>query len=319
MANFNATGRIRTWLVGLFAKSVNGIKSDVERQDVLRWLADARDVVGSERSAREKYAELYKMFDTKKAVRAAFDGVVSAVQNYKRSDLPLAVKVSIPVTLLAAPFIGGQGVGIAALGGAIGLPALLLIFLGSAGISSIIEACVQSREARGLLGGLSVFIAQDEILRRATSAMKKAMQHDPIEACKANMPPHCDAIRERLLTMDPFDFERHVMGFFAEAGMLAWVTRKSNDMGVDGFAKHPEGLMVVQCKRYAPDNHVGAPAVQQFKGVIEENEAHRGYIVTTSDFSSAARQSASLSERVVLVAMDDLVGWHETAPSFSAA
>lgn len=71
------------------------------------------------------------------------------------------------------------------------------------------------------------------------------------------------------------------MSFFLAADKVAQATKKSNDMGGDGFARHPDGLIVVQCKRYGPANLVGRPAVQQFKGVIKENDALRGYLVTT--------------------------------------
>ena len=100
------------------------------------------------------------------------------------------------------------------------------------------------------------------------------------------------------------------MGFFQNQGMLAWVTKKSNDAGVDGFARHPKGLIIVQCKRYNPDNSVGRPAIQQFKGVIEENEAWRGYIITTSQFSSEAIDSASKNDKLYLVDMETIVKWH---------
>lgn len=61
---------------------------------------------------------------------------------------------------------------------------------------------------------------------------------------------------------------------------------------------------------------MGRPAIQQFKGVIEEHGAFRGYVVTTSGFTDEAIESAGLSEKVVLVDMDVLVGWHSSAPRF---
>ena len=81
---------------------------------------------------------------------------------------------------------------------------------------------------------------------------------------------------------------------------------------MDGFARHPEGLIVVQCKRNAPENPVGRPVVQQFKGVVEENGAWRGYIVTTSSFSEEAVESAAMNDRVRLVDLNALIQWHKT-------
>ena len=88
------------------------------------------------------------------------------------------------------------------------------------------------------------------------------------------------------------------------------MTKKSNDAGVDGFARHPDGLIIVQCKRHAPENLVGRPVVQQIKGVIEENEVWRGYIVTTSYFTGDAKESAIKNEKIFLADMNILVEWH---------
>lgn len=58
------------------------------------------------------------------------------------------MKIALPATLAAIPLVGGHAAGIAAFGGALGVPVLLLIFLGTAGITSIIEAAVTNPEAR---------------------------------------------------------------------------------------------------------------------------------------------------------------------------
>ncbi len=74
---------------------------------------------------------------------------------------------------------------------------------------------------------------------------------------------------------------------------------------------HPDGLIVVQCKRNSEDNAVGRPIVQQFKGVIEEQKAFRGYIVTTSRFTEEARSSAEQNDRIRLIDWQELLVWHE--------
>lgn len=160
-------------------------------------------------------------------------------------------------------------------------------------------------------------IAEDEIARRVSASMKAAMKEEPLEPKRFKVPPDEEKLRQKLLEMDPFDFERHVVSFFS-VGMEAWVTRKSNDFGVDGFARGADGLIVIQCKRYAPDNPVGAPAVREFKGVIEENGAARGYLVTTSRFTADALASGGKSSSLELVDMDALVRWH-AAPPFGTA
>ncbi|RAU21371.1 restriction endonuclease [Paramagnetospirillum kuznetsovii] len=302
--------RLRTWLAALFVKAINGMSRQEDRADAVRWLALSQDIVASDTSAREKFVALNSQINARKTASVIAHSVAEAVRNYKNSDLPLPVKIAVPVTLLAVPFVGGQGAGVAALGTAAGVPALLLVFLGAAGISSILEALAQGGAGMGDLARVLELIAHDEILRRTSTAMQKAMQDEPKGAFRRDMPMAEIELRDALLTMDPFAFESHVVGFFAAQGMEAWVTRKSNDFGVDGFARHPDGLIVVQCKRNGPGNPVGRPVVQQFKGVVEENGAWRGYIVTTSSFTEEARTSAALSERIVLVDMDELIRWH---------
>jgi len=310
------TQRLKEWLVGLFIKAITSVSKDEDRLDIIQWLTLAREVVGSDKSTKKKFTELYCLLNTKKMVRIAFNSVVESVRKYKSSDLPLAVKVTVPVTLLAVPFLGGHGAGIVALGGGIGLPALLLLFIGTAGITSIIEACVKNNMARGCVGVVAALIVRDEMKRRASAALMKAMEEERADPIRVDMPEDEAGQREKLLAMDPFKFEGHVMSFFVLAGLEAWSTKKSNDMGIDGFAKHPDGDIVVQCKRYAPDNLVGRPDVQKFKGAIEDNGALRGYLVTTSGFTKHAQESAGRSERVTLVEMDELIGWHKVSPNF---
>jgi restriction system protein len=146
--------------------------------------------------------------------------------------------------------------------------------------------------------------------------MKAAMKEQPMDPTRFAMPVEEIALRQHLLSMDSFNFERHCMSFFLGAGLEAWATRKSNDFGVDGFAIHSDGLIIVQCKRNSSANKVGRPIIQQFKGVAEEQNAHRGYVITTSTFTEDAIESASLTTKIMLVAMDDLVRWHAVPPIF---
>ena len=66
----------------------------------------------------------------------------------------------------------------------------------------------------------------------------------------------------------------------------------------------------------ASGNKVGRPTIQLFKGVAEEQNAHRGYVITTSTFTEDAIESAALTSKTVLVAIDDLVRWHVDPPIF---
>jgi restriction system protein len=311
------TQGIKKWLVGLFASAINHTTRPEDRVLAIRWLSQSRDVVASDARSIEKLKQLHSLISSRTAVVAIANSVSEAVSNYRTSNLPWSMKIALPATLAAIPLVGGHAAGIAAFGGAVGVPVLLLIFLGTAGITSIIEAVVTSPEGRTRIAEIIDVIIEDERLRRTSAQMKAAMKEQPMDPTRFAMPAEEIALRQYLLSMDPFDFERHSMSFFEGAGLEAWVTRKSNDFGVDGFAIHPDGPMIVQCKRNATANKVGRPTIQQFKGVVEEQNAHRGYVVTTSAFTEEAIESAVLTSKIVLVSMDDLVRWHEEPPTFS--
>ncbi len=67
---------------------------------------------------------------------------------------------------------------------------------------------------------------------------------------------------------------------------------------------------MVQCKRYGMGHKVGRPALMNFKTVIADQKAFRGYVVTTSGFSSKAVAYAAAAPTMVLVDMAGLVRWH---------
>lgn len=283
---------------------------DQARATTVAWLLSARSVMASDQlSVADKFRKLLdnppadSTLSTLKAVGgAAFAGYRS---------LPLALQLSLPATLVAAPFLGGAGVGIAALGGAIRLPALLVFFLGVSGITSVIEALLHTKDGDAVfLQSVLALLATDAALFRLNQATRETIAKDIAQPRKQPMPTPQDALLAKLLSLSPFDFERHVMAFFADAGMTAWVTPAGADAGIDGVAKDGQRAILVQCKRYAPGNPVGRPVIQQFKGVIEENAAALGVFVTTSDFTAQARESAAKNERLVLVDGERLMRWH---------
>ncbi len=265
---------LRDWLIKLFIASIKNVSRDEDRAEILRWLELSREILASDRSQKDKFTELYSLLSARKTAQIILNSVVESVKNYKNADLPLAVKISVPLTLLALPVVGGHGAGVAAFGSAIGLPVLLLIFLGTAGITAIIEAFTGSANAKTYVEGILALIAHDEVLRQIRSALKNGTQGAPREPIRSQMPEDEDGIRTKLFAMDAYEFEGHVMSFFKGAGWEAVATQPSADGGIDGFAKHPDGrLIVVQCKRYAETISIGRPAIHQFWGAIEENKA----------------------------------------------
>ncbi len=302
--------RVREWVVSLFVKAVESCSTERDRADLLAWLSDVRFDLEQNTTPADRFRAVSARIDGKKTAQVLGRSVGETFNSYKNSSLPLPVKIAIPVTLAASTVIGGAGVGIAGLGTAIGAPALLLVFLGAAGITSVIDAVLTNKSAGEYVAFIGAMIAHDEMLRRTKAELRKAMAAKPAAPHRYDVPEEYAALQQALLQLQSYEFEQHVMSFFQKEGLTAWVTKQSNDAGVDGFARHPEGLIVVQCKRNASGNLVGRPTVQQFKGVIEENTAWRGYIVTTSSFTNEARESAAKNPRLILVDMPLLANWH---------
>lgn len=112
-------------------------------------------------------------------------------------------------------------------------------------------------------------------------------------------------------TMDPIAFERLVlqlleaMGYGAGSLGARMTTKASGDGGIDGII-HEDALgldaVYIQAKRYAADSKVGRPALQQFVGSLTGEGANKGVFVTTSAFSSEARDFLRrVQHRIVLI------------------
>lgn len=75
------------------------------------------------------------------------------------------------------------------------------------------------------------------------------------------------------------------------------------DGGIDGIIKEDRlGLdaVYVQAKRW--DSSVGRPVVQAFAGSLEGHRARKGILITSSDFSSDARDYVGrIEKRIVLI------------------
>jgi restriction system protein len=300
---------LRSWLVEKFIKMINELPGTGRRDEAISWLGQAAEVLATAEGPLEKARHLDRVLGASQTVRQVVDMAGRALADYRALPLPGPLRTALPMGLLALPLAGGHGLGMAILGGLFGGPSLLLMFLGTAGIIAILDGVT----AQGAPAGNSP-------PRRTEpgSLPRQRVLVDPRVAASHGLPRDEVQLRSALQDMNPFDFECHVMGFFARSGMEAWVTAKTNDMGVDGFARHPRGLIVVQCKRHSPGNLVGRPVVQQMKGVVAEQNALRGYLVTTSRFSDKARHSAKMSDQLVLVDIPELVRWHLEPPRLHA-
>lgn len=119
----------------------------------------------------------------------------------------------------------------------------------------------------------------------------------------------------RIQDQEPIFFEKAVLDLLMAMGYggaegSATRTQLSRDGGIDGIIDQDAlGLsrIYVQAKRYATQNAVGRPAIQEFVGALAGNAASQGVFFTTSRFSGdAARYAEQVPTRIVLVDGDRL-------------
>lgn len=103
---------------------------------------------------------------------------------------------------------------------------------------------------------------------------------------------------QNLLDLDGYEFEQLLVKLCQEIPEFDEVrrTRSRADGGIDLVAVNKTpfvgGRVAIQAKRYAPHNKVDIAAVREIIGSISQREFTKGIIITTSGFTSAARQEA---------------------------
>ncbi|HJX50677.1 MAG TPA: restriction endonuclease [Candidatus Nanoarchaeia archaeon] len=97
---------------------------------------------------------------------------------------------------------------------------------------------------------------------------------------------------ESLQSFDPIEFENIAKALLIKMGFNATTTKASGDGGIDIIAINEQpiigGKYVIQCKRYATGNNIGEPVVRELYGVMHAENANKGILITTSDFSRQA-------------------------------
>ncbi len=122
----------------------------------------------------------------------------------------------------------------------------------------------------------------------------------------------CDRLLKAILDQTPEFFEKLVldvliaMGYGGSKEAAAAHLGKSGDEGIDGRINQDAlGLdqIMVQAKRYQPDNIIGRPAVQAFIGSLAGQGVSKGIFITTSSFADTAKEFVlrGSSTKIVLV------------------
>lgn len=100
----------------------------------------------------------------------------------------------------------------------------------------------------------------------------------------------------RIEGLSGIEFEKVIATLLEKMGFHAQVTKASGDGGIDIEATLDRAIVggryLFQCKRYGIENVVGAPLVRDFYGAVMAERAVKGILITTSDFTSQAREFA---------------------------
>lgn len=99
---------------------------------------------------------------------------------------------------------------------------------------------------------------------------------------------------EFLRSLPARKFEEIVAEILHKLGYEVELTPISGDGGFDIFAARKEAIgrfmYLVECKRYVPPNKVGVQVVRSLYGVVQQKNANAGIVVTTSFFTSKAKE-----------------------------
>ena len=132
-------------------------------------------------------------------------------------------------------------------------------------------------------------LAPDEVIRSASEELQQSLSAELLAKILASPP-----VVQLLIAM----------GYGGSAIEAGKALGKSGDGGVDGVIDQDAlGLdrIYVQAKRYT-DNKVSSGEIRDFFGSLDRFKANKGLFVTTSTFSQAAKETADmLSKRIVLI------------------
>lgn len=95
-------------------------------------------------------------------------------------------------------------------------------------------------------------------------------------------------------TINGYEFEDYVSNILRNMGFEIEQTTYSNDGGIDIIANFNKpifsGRYIVQCKNW--QGNVGAPEIRDLYGVVMDQRANKGILITPSDFTEQAYEFA---------------------------
>ena len=142
--------------------------------------------------------------------------------------------------------------------------------------------------------GVDTDTTPDEQLEAAYSSLHESLADELLDQVRAGSPAFFEQVVVDLML---------AMGYGGSRKGAGQATQSTNDDGIDGFINEDKlGLDVIylQAKRWNQTVH--RPEIDKFIGALTRQRARKGVFITTSDFSSGAREAATgLDMRVVLI------------------
>ena len=141
----------------------------------------------------------------------------------------------------------------------------------------------------------------EEELERVVQQLRDELEADVLDRVREAPPAFLEQVVVDLLI---------AMGYGKGDAAMGRVTGRSGDGGIDGKIREDAlGLdeIYVQAKKYADGNTVGEGEVRNFAGAIDAAGTTKGVFVTTSGFTSAAKNYVARSpKRIVLIDGEEL-------------
>lgn len=110
------------------------------------------------------------------------------------------------------------------------------------------------------------------------------------------------SLSDEIMSLSGRDFEILIGNLYKDAGFDVELTPASADKGFDLILLKSGIKYYVECKRYKLGSKVGRPELQKFYGAVIANDAHKGFFVTTSNFTQQAKEFAGIvSEKLELI------------------
>ena len=113
-------------------------------------------------------------------------------------------------------------------------------------------------------------------------------------------------------TMDGYQFEVFVCDLFRKLGFEVETTNYSNDGGIDLVATYSQpifsGKYIIQCKNW--EGSVGQHEVRDLYGVVMDQRANKGILITPSDYTQQAYEFAKNKNIELINASIFSINWN---------